>query len=615
MSFGSFTSFRSVGNSSLAWSMGSGGKGRLILEFPFPLDKGWYQEQPCKEFRTFEHRKERKGFQHEFIVLRLKDGSVCRVERMGDPAARFDALSQQGSAAYDMIQTFRPEEMDQACLSTSDVVVQVTLPCIFDLLDVLKICRAIHEGAKTRNYTLRLYNCYFFSLAVQACLTRLVAHWESSLQGASLRLWLEQIRDRIKTIADANPSPVPVLEQVYSILISPEDRLRCKKLFASKLELEFRSQTVHIYQQDIIRKELESRINDLLWYSCVDLDLDQFIEEMIRVAYANVIRSCTGESRFGWGQAFITKRLKLQLLGPLIEWLTQEKLTTVTRAPRIPDPVLHKQKVIKQKPVSRRLIPVVPPATRISELSYICPQEQVISIALVDWYRWVAKLAPYSFMWLLHLILSIWGITLFTLGTDAIPCISVEEKLDTVLAQLENWELITSSDQEICMDEMHALTRSKYAIWTDNPWTSEQPLLQTINVSEFQLHLLSRIRAYTNDVERAWMGSAHLMKIELENTLSQVWKLIREDHGMVEKTKQSLVDSGLTKNTQEMGLNMTRVRRDVETIQPKLAPATASGRQWRLEDGPPAPHPTDGYNFDSWLASRNPSSAGYARRN
>ncbi|KDN33663.1 hypothetical protein RSAG8_13247, partial [Rhizoctonia solani AG-8 WAC10335] len=199
MSFASFASTASSGNSSLTWSMGNGGKGRLLIQFLFALDVGWYAEQPCAKFQTFEHQKERSGFRHEFIILRLLDGSICHVEHMGDPNARFDALSHEGSIAYDMAQCFRLDEIDKACLLTSDVIAEVTLPCTFDIMDMLKICQAIHEGTKTRNYTLQVLNCYFFSISIQACLTRLVVHWEDK---DLVTTWLSQVKEGVEALTD-----------------------------------------------------------------------------------------------------------------------------------------------------------------------------------------------------------------------------------------------------------------------------------------------------------------------------------------------------------------------------------------------------------------------------
>ncbi|KAG8684717.1 hypothetical protein FRC11_011694, partial [Ceratobasidium sp. 423] len=81
MSF-SLQSSDSNGSSSLAWVVGDGGKGFIVIEFPLALQSGWYGEQACTVFRSFQHRKEQKGLRQEFIVLQLLGGSICRIERM-----------------------------------------------------------------------------------------------------------------------------------------------------------------------------------------------------------------------------------------------------------------------------------------------------------------------------------------------------------------------------------------------------------------------------------------------------------------------------------------------------------------------------------------------------
>lgn len=139
---------------SLAWSLGNGGKGREQIKFP--SDLGWYHKQSCTRFRSLQHRKEPNGFRHEFIVLSLTNGSICRVERMGDLDAWFDAISSQGSVARDVVQYYGPNEIADACLDTSEVLTETTFPCELDLIEVLRSCRAIHEGEKnTKLYASR----------------------------------------------------------------------------------------------------------------------------------------------------------------------------------------------------------------------------------------------------------------------------------------------------------------------------------------------------------------------------------------------------------------------------------------------------------------------------
>ncbi|KAG8686324.1 hypothetical protein FRC08_012566, partial [Ceratobasidium sp. 394] len=131
VSFGSFLSFGSSINPSIAWARGKRGEGRFRITLP--LDPTWYNEQACTWFRSLEHRKERNGFRHEFIVLKLEDNSICRIERMGDPDASFDAIGNQGIAAHDIAQSFLPDKLSDAHLDTSDVVAEITFPYSLNL--------------------------------------------------------------------------------------------------------------------------------------------------------------------------------------------------------------------------------------------------------------------------------------------------------------------------------------------------------------------------------------------------------------------------------------------------------------------------------------------------
>ncbi|KAF8328624.1 hypothetical protein F5887DRAFT_844623, partial [Amanita rubescens] len=132
----------------------------------------WYRMQPTTRFRALQYRKERqKPFCHEFIIVKLVDGPICRFERMGDPNDPAKAVTRTGSAAYDMAQYFREPKWDELD-EKSDVVAEIEFSRGFDLLDVLSICYAIHEHHEAKHYTLQRYNCYFLSWTIMSCLAR-----------------------------------------------------------------------------------------------------------------------------------------------------------------------------------------------------------------------------------------------------------------------------------------------------------------------------------------------------------------------------------------------------------------------------------------------------------
>ncbi|CAE6421089.1 unnamed protein product [Rhizoctonia solani] len=562
----------SSGNPSLAWSMGNGGKGRMLIKFPLPLDDGWYREQPCTIFRVFQHRKERSGFKHEFIVLQLLDGSVCRIERMGDPDARFDALSPRGSVAHDMAQCFRPDELDQASLDTSDVVAEVELPCDFDLMDVLKICRAIHEGEKTRNYTLQVFNCYFFSLAIQVCLTRLVAHWEDQ---QLFERWLSQINagisalpDTFQPFADSSLRQGSILFRVYHALF-PHDFDSTQNTSLVE-EIKHRLQLwIHEHPGSILQ-EIVYRINTLLWHSTIDLGLDQFVEEKAREAVLIVVRERMSLILDGDSEDDTPGLAMEKLKGELILLLTQLLAIAGASANKIPklDKISLKSKNIKKAKVHYSK----PPLQTTTELGELSLKRKPVARATrdlaTDWYQWITYYLSHMGLWLVHVVLNIWGVTLFTARKNLITCTMIDEKLERVAYEMECLTNYGSADLERLVEELRALSESQVAIWEKNPWAdicgclaikvsmnilkeneTHKPViwfcpkgkrkfmvLQSISV--FQVHIQNRIEMQAREVEGVWLGSAENIQAELVDTLSQVWKLIREDTTLLKKERR-----------------------------------------------------------------------------
>ncbi|EUC58577.1 hypothetical protein RSOL_265520 [Rhizoctonia solani AG-3 Rhs1AP] len=575
-----FGSSASVCNPSLAWAMGNGGKGRLIIEFPFALDKGWYTEQPCTKFETFEHRKERTGFRHEFIVLRLLDGSVCRIERTGDPNARFDALSHRGSVAYDMAQCFRPENIKQACLSTSDIVAEVTLPYEFDIMDVLKICRAIHEGEKTRNYTLQVFNCYFFSLAIQACLTRLITHWEDK---HFFKNWLSQVAHGIEVLGEplrtpaallpAKPNHESILFRLCSILTPHKCYSSRKRSLLDKLKSKFQRSVDHA---ENAQKELEYRINNLLWHSASESSLEQFIGEKICEVFAGIIKESISAMPLTLLPTKLqdTKRLKDQLSLRLERVFALHTVgpTVVTKTHEISKNSIMKSESVKHRPVRSRMPHITRPKIRTRVLSFKgTPTVQTTHEAVIDWPQWIVLCFPYFCLWLLYTVHNMSSVRILTFGADAIPCDPLDEKLGHMLADLERRRTITLFDLEKFVNQAGTLIGNPAAYWSKHPWTDfydrvrkhilvdilkeidkknkrikvrsmGQLKFRTISVSDFQRRILDRITSHAKDVERAWLGSASIIETELECMISEVWKLMREDR--IDK-KETKTDEGV----------------------------------------------------------------------
>ncbi|CAE7159675.1 unnamed protein product [Rhizoctonia solani] len=516
-------------NPSLAWSMGNGGKGRILIKFPLPLDNGWYKEQPCTAFRCFQHRKERGGFTHEFIVLELLDGSICRIERMGDPDARFDALSPRGSVAHDIAQCFRPDELDQACLDSSEIIAKVELPYEYDLIDVLKICRAIHEGEETRNYTLQVFNCYFFSLAIQVCLTRLVADWED--QESSER-WIFQINKEIAALPNMSlNSPLrdrSVIFRVYCALFpgngnhDSENRL-----------LEDIKTWLHFWITWGIKRDVEYRINNTLWHSTIDSGLNQLVEDKMKKVVVNFLgfRSLSGLFTLNdlkKTSALIDLKLKLMLdLIKLLDTVDMPRDSTLNPGCR---PLRSKK--INGANTHHQALP---------ELSFNESQPEATRNSqdfLVDW-KWIAR---QLWAWLLQITVIMCGVNLFAPRKDSVMCSMLDEQLESMTKELEHPKMAEHLKLERFSKQLNALSKKKPAIWSrnSNPWIDIcHCIAPRLSVNSwtaaskeneiYEPNLYISFCSEAREVEGAWLGSAETIQSELIETLSRVWQSIRDD--------------------------------------------------------------------------------------
>ncbi|KAG8741896.1 hypothetical protein FRC10_002309 [Ceratobasidium sp. 414] len=280
MPFGSFLSSGSSINPSITWSRGKRGEGRFRITFP--LDSTWYKEQSCTRFQSLEHRKERSGrFRHEFVVLKLENDWICRIERMGDPDASFNAIGHKGIVAHDVIQSFPPNKRSEACLETSDVVAEITFPRYLDLMNVLLICRAMQEGEKTCNYTLQVFNCYFFALTIQAALTRLVADWGYSLRdeiwNSTLGRGPSALSDFYKEVSSAWEQQ-PFMSRIHSAL-RPDTQWPTADLMCN-LNQELRQLA-----------DVSQLCHALLWYTDAGSAVDHALCRRVRDAAVGILKN------------------------------------------------------------------------------------------------------------------------------------------------------------------------------------------------------------------------------------------------------------------------------------------------------------------------------------
>ncbi|KAG9118623.1 hypothetical protein FRC07_006781 [Ceratobasidium sp. 392] len=180
----------------------------------------WYSQQRKSgtRFRSIEHRRNVEGpFYHEFLLLRLTDGAVCRVERTGE-GSRTDAIRHIGCKAHDLIQWLSRDDYDTFSTSAPSVLIaEVDFDREFDILDVLAVCYSIQRTKLCRVYTLQRYNCYFLCLTVLAVLARRVASWETKISEAQ---WDSSLESAFEGLNNLSPeeSMTHIVLRVCSLL-------------------------------------------------------------------------------------------------------------------------------------------------------------------------------------------------------------------------------------------------------------------------------------------------------------------------------------------------------------------------------------------------------------
>ncbi|QRV84513.1 hypothetical protein RhiJN_12529 [Ceratobasidium sp. AG-Ba] len=132
------------------------------------------------KFRSIEHRRHTDNrLFHEFLLLKLLDGGICRVERGGD-GSRVDAVRLIGCTPHDLIQRFTKDDYDEfSSLRPSELIGDIHFTREFDIRDVLAICYSVQPTPACTVYTLQRYNCYFLCWTIISVLTRQLESWET----------------------------------------------------------------------------------------------------------------------------------------------------------------------------------------------------------------------------------------------------------------------------------------------------------------------------------------------------------------------------------------------------------------------------------------------------
>ncbi|KAG9075753.1 hypothetical protein FS749_012538 [Ceratobasidium sp. UAMH 11750] len=139
----------------------------------------WYKSQPTKKFLQLEYRKDLTGaFRHEFIVVRLDNGTCCRFDRRAKQELRVHAVKDEGTIAEDTAYVLHFSEAGFTAIGNeSELVLSIDFPEGQDLLLILAIFFSLKSNRKSRRYTLTRFNCYFVCWTVALITARCVTNW------------------------------------------------------------------------------------------------------------------------------------------------------------------------------------------------------------------------------------------------------------------------------------------------------------------------------------------------------------------------------------------------------------------------------------------------------
>ncbi|KDN44025.1 hypothetical protein RSAG8_05757, partial [Rhizoctonia solani AG-8 WAC10335] len=158
------------------------------------LTETWYKSQPSTKFTQLQYRKERKKpWEHEYIVVELDNGTVCRFDRRAHAETLADAFTSEGLDAEDTAHVIDKQDGEHypEINNDSNLVLRMHFPDGQDILSILGICYGIQQNRETECYSLIRYNCYFFSWMIVVALARRTVDW--ALLGSDDQLWDELV--------------------------------------------------------------------------------------------------------------------------------------------------------------------------------------------------------------------------------------------------------------------------------------------------------------------------------------------------------------------------------------------------------------------------------------
>ncbi|CAE6521292.1 unnamed protein product [Rhizoctonia solani] len=253
--------------------------------------EAWYKSQPSTKFTQLQYRKERqKPWEHEYIVVELENGTVCRFDRRARAETLADAFTSEGLGAEDTAHVIDKHDKEHysAIADNSDLVLCMHFPDGQDILSILGICHGIQQNRETECYSLIRYNCYFFSWMIVVALARRTVDW--ALLGSDDKLWDELVNTTMAGL-NSDASKLDQLKANTRAMLGKKPNHAAPPFSGSSYLLN----TLHIALHHT-RSNIKESLNELLLKSTVEKTMHAIADMSAKSAAEDAARSHASQS-------------------------------------------------------------------------------------------------------------------------------------------------------------------------------------------------------------------------------------------------------------------------------------------------------------------------------
>ncbi|CAE6528648.1 unnamed protein product [Rhizoctonia solani] len=246
----------------------------------------WYKSQPSTKFTQLQYRKERKKpWEHEYIVVELENGTVCRFDRRARAENLVDAFTSEGLDAEDTAHVIHKGDKKHylEINNDSDLILCMHFPDGQDILSILGICYSIRQDRETECYSLIRYNCYFFSWMIVVALARRTVDW--ALLGSDDHLWGELVSTTMAGLK-SNPSKLNQLKASTRAVLGKKFNHAAPPFSGSSYLLS----TLHIALRHT-RSNIKKSLAELLLKSTVEKTMHEVADKSAKSAAEDAARS------------------------------------------------------------------------------------------------------------------------------------------------------------------------------------------------------------------------------------------------------------------------------------------------------------------------------------